>query len=603
PADKTTSDKIENYNLYSGLPTLIQTNIPLIIDAPFEVTTSREGVLQGLWNSIIREEVYNALIEMLHSIKTIDKIKVFSYIKVQGIFEDEWLNNYPLQERLSSEALIPLMDGSFVASNQKDCWIYTDFCRYLFKNKMSSVPSLNIVSSAQYADVLVWLGCKWYNIGDFIDAIEEAVQYGNITNEAFRKKLYPALKLHAQQKMIRGDTVYKNRLSRLEIIPVKPKQYAEILYVTANEKIYSSSDTASTDEYFLLAENLLSTDDFYEIFGKPILKLDDSQKGQLYRDRLVALLNDPDIQRIAKILLAEFNNNRFMFELCKNELKGQIERVPVMSCNGEYYRGNKFIHENDTRFFGKVANSLLVATQYQAFAQFLGCSSLLSIHYDDIDVNVIALAADDIEDFWHGGFIYKFEIIQGFMNEGKIPDELIERYNLEGMDSRESPTSEFDFPSNPIADLSRIRHRIFSAQLNEITVQEVKESKRVPAFSYDKAGYVLSEYNCDDDVCACQMCKGFMREKYIEVNAIEYEPQYAWDQMQLCLCLNCSKDFEALRRNKDIQADFLTALSDVDIDDDDPIAVPIGNREIFFTSTHLAEIQTIIRRQNDELNK
>lgn len=46
------------YYLYSGLPTKIRMNIPMYIDAPFELTTSRDYVLENSWNKIVRDHVY-----------------------------------------------------------------------------------------------------------------------------------------------------------------------------------------------------------------------------------------------------------------------------------------------------------------------------------------------------------------------------------------------------------------------------------------------------------------------------------------------------------------------------------------------------------------
>ena len=47
-------NKVESkYYLYSGLPTEEKINIPLIIDAPFELETSREGLIENDWNYYI----------------------------------------------------------------------------------------------------------------------------------------------------------------------------------------------------------------------------------------------------------------------------------------------------------------------------------------------------------------------------------------------------------------------------------------------------------------------------------------------------------------------------------------------------------------------
>ena len=51
--------------LYSGLPTTIKINVPLIIDAPFELTTSREILLHNKWNEFIRGHMYKAILNIM----------------------------------------------------------------------------------------------------------------------------------------------------------------------------------------------------------------------------------------------------------------------------------------------------------------------------------------------------------------------------------------------------------------------------------------------------------------------------------------------------------------------------------------------------------
>jgi hypothetical protein len=234
------------------------------------------------------------------------------------------------------------------------------------------------------------------------------------------------------------------------------------------------------------------------------------------------------------------------------------------------------------------------------FAEYLGCKSVFEIHYDNIDVDVDELTSDDIEDFQNNGFVHYTEILAGYKNDGKIPYELLEQYSLNGLGSNDIDTNDLEFPTHPIKNLARLKEYIESKELNEISLKTVTRDERMPQYSYDKNGYVLREYACDEvhGLHFCQICKEAIIKTYVEVNAIEYEPNYAWEQMQLCLCLTCSKDFESLRHNEVYRKNFMRALSEADINDEEPIVVTIGDKDVHFTATHLAEVQEIIRKQN-----
>lgn len=601
PADKKTADKLQSRYLYAGLPTTVRMNIPLVIDAPFEVTTSREGVTQGLWNKIIREETFAALIYMLNTLKHINNNDIFKYINSDnGIFDNLWLNDYPLNDRIANEALVSLLGGDFAAPNKQECWIYPGVCQYLFENNMVTVPQRNIVSETQYEQILLWLGCKRSSLEDFMTIIAEAVQAGHIANHTFRKKLYTSLK--GKSQTIHDSSNHKNALMQLAIVPVKPKDGSETQYVFCWERIYTSSEMYSTDEYYLLDEEQMSTDSFLDIFRKSVSPMDESQKQTLYRKKIIGLLDNSNKQQTAVMLLNEFHNNRCMLDVCKYELIGLISKIPFMFRDGNYHCGKKFTSGFQQQLLGTVTGRLVVAQEYTSFAEYLECKPIYGIHYDDINCELDELTSEDIEDFLHGGFTYKDEIIRGFITDGKVPYDLIIQYNLEYHVSSEVDV-DYNFPANPINSekFARLRERILSAELNKYNVKKIERSERIPQYTFtdeDKRKYALEEYKCGNGIHFCQMCQEPAKIKYIEINAIEYEPKYAWRQMQLCFCLTCSKDFEYLRKNADIRNAFLAELMDSDINDDEPVAVAIDNRYIYFTATHLAEIQEIIKRQN-----
>lgn len=65
---------LEKYPVYCGLPSSVTAKIPMIIDAPFETNTSRDGVLHNTWNDHIRSEVYKAIIAVIHAQKRTQRV-------------------------------------------------------------------------------------------------------------------------------------------------------------------------------------------------------------------------------------------------------------------------------------------------------------------------------------------------------------------------------------------------------------------------------------------------------------------------------------------------------------------------------------------------
>ena len=113
----------------------------------------------------------------------------------------------------------------------------------------------------------------------------------------------------------------------------------------------------------------------------------------------------------------------------------------------------------------------------------------------------------------------------------------------------------------------------------------------------------LRKYECPENInyVSCQMCKTSKRHGFMEVNAIEREPEYEWIEMHLCLCLECSKQFEGWRSLKKarIYDDFITSIVNANIRSTEPIEVQISDRHIHFTATHLAEVQAILERHRN----
>ena len=75
---------VDGFPLYNGFPTEHRIRIPMAIDAPFALTTSRETIDTDCisWNNIIKEEMYHAILEVIHARKETDRSHVLRFIRV-----------------------------------------------------------------------------------------------------------------------------------------------------------------------------------------------------------------------------------------------------------------------------------------------------------------------------------------------------------------------------------------------------------------------------------------------------------------------------------------------------------------------------------------
>ena len=104
----------------------------------------------------------------------------------------------------------------------------------------------------------------------------------------------------------------------------------------------------------------------------------------------------------------------------------------------------------------------------------------------------------------------------------------------------------------------------------------------------------------NEGMCFCQMCKRIVPERYIERNSLEKTPKFAWGQMHLSLCLNCSKDYVIYRNSGTVWKNFITDLMSIDPTTTGLYRIPLGTKELYFTATHIAEVQEIIKVEGME---
>ena len=308
------------------------------------------------------------------------------------------------------------------------------------------------------------------------------------------------------------------------------------------------------------------------------------------------MINTTHIAVTSKVafLQKEYRNSYQSLARCQYTLTGMKDKIPLLMADGSYKTGAKFINTKDDDFEGSLIRRLIVDDSCKDLAKFLRLGSIRDIHYSDIDFEIDEITDDDVEDL---DVLNNYaEIARSLRLNGLLSEDQIDYYNLGYADTTPSGNDEIqseEFPDQPIKDQYRLRNHIHSEWDNKNPYEERTYTVWRPHTQIsEQKEYVLSTYRSRNNprYCFCQMCGKITSAHYIEVRSIEREPVYAWPQMNLCLCLNCSKDYVVLRSNNTIWNRFIRDM--MDADPRYQHTIKIGDQQkITFTATHLAEVQ------------
>lgn len=606
--------KNEALTLYSGLPvSKVECNIPLIIDAPFELTTSRDDVLESKWNDCIHDTLYEAIISVMERKKPDMRLDILKYVHYQNqngtttfqVFNKKYLNGFDWLNQLKSMEIVPLYDENKFVRPSNTCRIIPEIISGAIEKTGDGDISGVIVDTrkkSQYISLLELLGCKKLGVDEEIDFFRVNLEY-YIENKKQRDAFYDYLASKRSEYESKGLAA---DIRGLEIYPIRTE--SGTAYISYRNNIYTHSTKKSSDEFLVLDTDVMPYEKCQEILGTScrIDQLSQEVYDARYRKKIEDMItSDKPKEEIAKFLLREYKSNFEEFKKCKHSLVGLLDEIPMEMASGDYFTGNKYINENELILEGSLLKLMYVSDKYKPLAEFLGCTDILLIHYSDIDCDFSEVSDTDIEDIM-GDFKYYIDILSGMIEDGILTDVQIEKYNLQFLGNSNDDIyddEEEDFPGKSVADIKRLRKHIREQFLNSPNPYvKKKRIVREPRSKVDKTVYTTSMYGSryNEKKCFCQMCRSLVKKTYIERNDIQKNPKYGWNQMYLSLCLNCSKDYIYLRNNPTVWRNFVEELINTDISNQSAIEIEIGDRTITFTATHLAEVQEIFKMEAED---
>lgn len=613
------SNAIKGYNLYSGLPTKVLSKIPMIIDAPFELTTSRDEILDNSWNHVIRDEVHNAIAHTIEVLKDSlgNLVLRFLNFKKDGdtlaldIFNDPKLNKGNLLSKLQNQTFMhTYKKGVFVSPHIKPYKLpeVIDYLVSKGENPEYSLEKLVQVRGNRYDYALSYFGIKEIPIAGSM-LILERCYHKYLSDEKFRSLLYTFL--FERRNELRN---YHNKLLAMRFIPVKGKQPNALEFVSWSKKIYvKDSVSVSPSNCFILHTQSLPKQTCEQILGVNINELNNQLEVAIYREELNQKFSgNISTNQMFVFIMREFSENRKMLLACKDILRINLHLIPFLNERKQLCKGHLFIsNEPEGYYEGNIFPAHIINKECTPLAQFIGVKNISEVHFDELDITA-PLIAEDIESLRDDHIVNGFAILEQCRRNGLISQKLLIDYQLIGL-APVSVDCDVDTVLNkPVSNPIKLKNHMAQILSNPALI-EPRQVFRTVHYAVPKKGkefeinnreirsLAIERYSPMQGYCVCQMCKTAKLARYIEVNNVQRHPKYYWQECGVALCLECSKHFEELRENKTIHDRFINAIRKADPKYTKPIEIAIGNETITFSQTHIAELQEILQHESKSL--
>ena len=319
------------FPLYCGLPTKHKIRIPIAIDAPFSLTTSREEIeTEGSkWNNIIRREIYAGLIDVIDSLKKDERSKVFRFLRfiprfqgavrvyVNETFDNRYLNEYDFLAQLQRKEIIPTYNNDvFAVPIQHTAYRFPEAAIYIIRklslSKYEGIDSSSVIDkeTGDYDSVLNAFACEDAKYSTVLPIIFKYAERF-IRDEGFRTALYEYLEKANNEFIVQTHDEYIYKIKDLKIIPVYGIESGATEYISWKEDsiFVKPSSTRSEDNYYVLNEKLLPKSKCEKIYSANINEMSIEYEHSRYNAMLKEIINSgKDITSIYKYIIAEYKH-------------------------------------------------------------------------------------------------------------------------------------------------------------------------------------------------------------------------------------------------------------------------------------------------------
>lgn len=634
-------DYLHDCPLYNCLPTTISTAIPLAIDAPYMLDTSRERVLgNNKWNTLITSEVFMAVIGLIEDrVKSIG-IDALKYIKVSSgdvkIYQgqnNESLKCKGIKDTLVHSSIIPTkMRGHIVTPSCGDIY-YVPSVLHTFLHaggKLSLKPEQIVEAcDSKYENVLEYLGIKFIDASDTCKILADA-DAQIMDNDEFRNSLYNWL---CESTISRDD----NYLKKIPLIPVLERRDAEDKYIsidTAGDNLYVMADAEeSGEDYWILNVKILSCEKFNSIFKKTPFAMNDDVRRERYISSLSDIVTNPER------FYTCYNENKANWQRWQDRISPQFKSKVCFRM-----RDGHFSRMAYRCFNGKIKGPFVdywsVDPAWDEFAGYFRKPELRNIEYSNVSGYEHMLTDEDMFAICRSGyFVRSEELEKEFIRHSQISQELIEKYDLgllKGkIDEENNRNKKFDFPAEKPGDLLQLQ-KVDALLQNPVIVNEVQSQSSFYCYKREDGvcvtisrtqkdecesstlGALVKSYtpkettsekiaiSKENEKCFCQMCGEVFYPEYLTSAAIIYVAEEYYPQLYIVLCQRCKRKLDDQKKI----AGYCQLIHDAFVygknsGNDDKIQVDVNNSYLdpfWFLPSHYKTIQKIICAKREKLS-
>lgn len=619
------------YPLYCGLPIRSWTCSPIIVDAPFELTTARDAVLEdSRWNGYVLENVYAGIIKTADLIKDQLRINVLHLFGVESAetrfgtlcykakmfkgFGEEFLNNTAnFIDRVRCAEVIPVKSSPdvFLCPEDVRLRVFPEFLSRLYDDVELDCPFERVDFSGgqqieHLRDVLGALTVRGLDEDEFWKVIDNL---GSLSE------------LMGSKEFCSGLYAFLRRLKNVEsaschpIVPVVTENGTRFVCEDEGRFFFSEERRVSTEKYYIVDTEILDRKAYEDIFDDELKEMNDAQELSFYKDQVIQfILNHAEQENYRYLLSESIGCNAKKLQECWPNIERNCRgRIPLRNRAGEIIRSPLFLSKH-IGFVGRFSAKMIVHDEALYLARLMECEDFANVSYDNLLEDPWTFTSAEIDDFMLPYFKNGDDILLLAVKKGRISPDLADRYGLTLGLASSVNANDYEFPEEPIDDFQRLKCHINEQIENPVKIVS-RTVERVVQYGKTVTGseFALDSKECRSEllvryapvgvqnVCFCQMCCKPKRTVFIEVNNIELKPEHYWKQLRVSLCLECSKRFELLRQDLMFRNDLMRRLECAHPSNDQDnvqIRFPVAGGEQFsmvFTRTHLAEIQEILK--------
>lgn len=189
---------------------------------------------------------------------------------------------------------------------------------------------------------------------------------------------------------------------------------------------------------------------------------------------------------------------------------------------------------------------------------------------------------------------------------GITSEDLNEKFAAYSQDEKEEEQTLLPFPVSRVKNWETLKKHAAEMLIyaNPVKYEFAVRRIRVSNQEKDARAYLHNMYRYDGVYkYACQMCHEACTS--IERAQIFNNPETELDPMNLCLCPNCATIYRQYRNNESLMKSFkesIMNLEEAEVSNGEQVAIDLGNKEIWFTQTHFAEIQSLLKLSDEVKN-